>query len=75
MKQFFKSYLRNFFEAIESIINFYADDMELISKEGRSILSHPEDRIKYEEAIGKIKNGAREASFTRHNGEEITLIR
>lgn len=63
------------FEAARRVIGrFFESDMEVISREGREILSNPKDAKSYDDAIRRMKESKQPEKFTLENGETIQLI-
>ncbi len=63
------------FEAARRVIGrFFESDMEVISKEGREILSNPNDAKSYDDAIRRMKESKQPEKFTLESGETIQLI-
>ena len=63
------------YQAVKNVfIEFIWDDMPIISKEAQEILSHPEDRKLYIDAIERLRNGSKEETITLHTGNTITLF-
>lgn len=68
-------YLKEIFEQISNIFwMVFENDLDVLSRLGRKILSNPDDLKKYRNAIKRIENGESEVEIELSNGEKITLI-
>lgn len=70
-----KNTLTEIYEAICYVLETYAfpDDGNLLPKETRNILNHPEDRVKYLNAIDRLRNGEEIVTIELHTGKSLTL--
>jgi len=70
-----KKILEEIYEAIYYVIETYLfpDDGDLLPKETRNILNHPEDRKKYINACDRLKNGEESVTIELHTGKTLTL--
>jgi len=59
---------------------YFSSDMDIISPKAKRILSNPEDRKKYMEAVKRLKENQDKADYNNKetvklsNNEEITLV-
>jgi len=62
--------------AVGNVIeSYFSSDLDIMSHEAKRILSNPEDKKKYMDAVEKLKNSEeKEVTITLSNHEEITLI-
>jgi len=62
--------------AVGNVIEtYFSSDLDVMSQEAKRILSNPEDKKKYMDAVEKLKNPEqKEVTITLSNHEEITLI-
>lgn len=62
--------------AVGNVIEtYFSSDLDVMSHEAKRIMSNPEDKKKYLEAVEKLKNPEqKEITITLSNREEITLI-
>ena len=62
--------------AVGNVIEtYFSSDLDLMSQEAKRILSNPEDKKKYLDAVEKLKTSdTKEITIRLSNKEEITLI-
>lgn len=63
--------------AVGNVIgSFFSNDMDVMSPEARRILSNPEDREKYMEAVQFLKEHPekKQKEITLSNNEKLTLV-
>lgn len=67
--------LTEIYEAICYVLETYVfpDDGNLLSKETRIILNHPEDRKKYINACDRLRNGEESVTIELHTGKVLTI--
>lgn len=67
--------LTEIYEAICYVLKTYVfpDDGNLLPNETRKILNHPEDRIKYLNAVDRLRNGEESVTIELHTGKTLTL--
>ena len=69
------SILHEIYHAVKDVINTYLpSESDLISTEVKEILSDPDDKKSYLNAIDKMKKGSKEETITLHNGKKLTLV-
>lgn len=68
--------LKQIQRALNRVIEIYFNsDLDVMSSEAKEILSNPEDRRKYIEAVDRLKkNHGLEETITLSNKREITLV-
>lgn len=70
-----KNILIEIYEAICYVLETYVfpDVGNLIPKETHKILNHPEDRIKYINALDSLRSGNTEVTIELHTGKVLTI--
>ncbi|RYE18693.1 MAG: hypothetical protein EOP45_13750 [Sphingobacteriaceae bacterium] len=68
--------LKQIITAIKSVLHsFFDSDMDVMTAEAKRIFSNQEDRVKYVDAVERLKlEPEKEITITLSTGEEITLI-
>ncbi len=66
--------VNNVFTAMRNILRrYFTSDLDVMSSEGRRILSNPKDAEAYNSAIKETKKSKKESKFTLENGKELKL--
>lgn len=59
---------------LEAFRRLFDNDMDVMSREMKYILSNPEDAKVYRDAVQEIRKGAKKKTIKLSNNKELTLI-
>jgi hypothetical protein len=69
------SILQEIYHAVKVVFETYLpSENDLISSEVKEILSDPDDKKSYLDAIDNMRNGSKRETITLHNGKKLTLV-
>lgn len=67
--------IKHFLKVMGTVADrYFASDMEVISPEARRILSNPDDKKKYLDAVERLKGQSKKETIKLSTGETITLV-